>query len=74
VESDLIRSAVECTTCTNGDLAFMAMEDDGTVFLECQECLTGFLDLTAAGDTFRCEDLKARYRPATQAEVDRAVT
>lgn len=45
-----------------------------TVFLECQECLTGNVDLTAMGDMFRCENLKVRFRPATQAEVDRAVT
>ena len=73
VRHDLIGSPAECTVCTNGNLAFMTMEDDKTVFLECQECMTGYLDLMAAGDTFRCEDLVSRYRPSTQAEIDHAM-
>jgi hypothetical protein len=70
VRPDLIGSPAECSVCSNGYLAFMTMEDDKTVFLECQECMTGYLDLGAAGDTFRCESLSG-YRPSTQAEVDR---
>ena len=51
----------------------MTMEDDNTVFLECQECMTGYLDLKAAGHTFRCEDLVSHYRPSTQEEIDQAI-
>ena len=72
VRHDLIGSPAECTVCTNGYLAFMTMDDDATVFLECQECMTGYLDLTAAGATFRCEDLVSGYRPSTQSEIDQA--
>ena len=35
VRHDLIGSPAECTVCTNGYLAFMTMDDDATVFLEC---------------------------------------
>lgn len=49
----------------------MTMEDDGTVFLECQECLTGYLGVRTDAAMFRCEDLTRRYRPSTPAEVHR---
>lgn len=73
VRHDLIGSPAECTVCTNGYLAFMTMEDNKTVFLECQECMTGYLDLTAAGGMFRCEYLVSDYRPSTQPEIDRVI-
>lgn len=52
----------------------MTMEDDGSVFLECQECLAGYFGVRTDGTTFRCEDLTRSYRPSTPAEVHRETT
>jgi hypothetical protein len=72
VKSEIIGAPAECTVCTNGYLAYMTMDDGDTLFLECQECMTGYLAIDASGDTFRCEELPVQYRSATQAEVDQA--
>lgn len=70
--SEVISSPAGCTTCSNGHLAFMTMDEDNAVFLECQECLTGYRSIEGGGETFRCEDLTG-YRPSTRNEVERAV-
>lgn len=50
----------------------MTADEGESVFLECQECLTGYVGIESSGETFRCEDL-TNYRPATRGEADRAI-
>ena len=70
----MIKANLICVVCTNGDLDFMTRSEDGRVYLECAECMTGYwnaADLTAS-EKFRAEAVDWEARPATVEEVARA--
>jgi hypothetical protein len=60
----------ECKVCANGQLAVMSFSASDVLFLECQECMTGYPFGDPDAESFRCEDLFDAYRPASQAQVD----
>jgi hypothetical protein len=62
-------SDLECTVCANGRLVFMWDEDCGQLFLECEECMTGYWDVAGPSDTFRTEDSTAHTRLARIDEI-----
>lgn len=62
----------QCTTCTNGLLLFMVREGDQTVFLECEECMTTYLDVSAevlSTEPGWAPGMVPNTRFATEAEV-----
>ena len=65
-------SHLECLVCTNGRLGFVHQADNDHVFLECEECLTGYMDPANLAVTFRTEDLDASTSPATSAQITSA--
>ncbi len=62
-------SDLECTVCSNGRLVFMYDEDRSQLFLECEECMTGYWNVTDPSDTFRTEDSSSQTRLARLNEV-----
>ena len=49
-------SKLDCNVCTNGRLIYMHYMQDNILFLECEECMTGYWDIEKPGDTFRAEE------------------
>jgi hypothetical protein len=64
-----IFSELECTVCSNGRLVFMYDEAGGQLFLECEECMTGYWDVAGPSDVFRTEDWTNPTRLARIDEV-----
>ena len=65
-------SDLECIVCANGRLVYMYDEDRSKVFLECEECMTGYWDVAGPADIFRTEDSQAATRLARLEEITRA--
>ena len=64
---------VACTTCSNGLLVFLVGDDDGRVFLECEECMSTCAGIDDAGEAtgrtgFSFDD-DAPVSPATKAQI-----
>jgi hypothetical protein len=62
-------SDLECTVCANGRLVYMYDESSDRIFLECEECMTGYWDVTGLSDVFRTEDSTSPTRLARIDEV-----
>ncbi|MDG4822029.1 hypothetical protein O7635_09205 [Asanoa sp. WMMD1127] len=63
----MLVASINCQVCANGLVVFTMGAVSG-VFLECEECLTGYRS-PADLEPFRVEDLDEALRPATGNEV-----
>lgn len=60
----------DCPVCSNGLLVFMVQSESGRLFLECEECMTGYWGAPTLDDSFRTEEAEWPSRPATKSEVE----
>lgn len=68
----MLVASLQCTICTNGLLLFVVREDDQPVFLECEECMTTYVDVSAdglPGAPGWANDIESSTRFATEQEV-----
>lgn len=42
-----------CPFCAHGSLIFMRRDDDGALYLECDECMTTYTDVNPSGELVR---------------------
>lgn len=75
-----IRIQADCRTCGEGDLIYSRRTQDGVIFAECLECLTGYdvefdTNLSAGvrlGEVWRLEEADWDWEPANPEEVQSA--
>ncbi|MER6488982.1 hypothetical protein ABT264_36205 [Streptomyces virginiae] len=67
----LIESWLDCTVCNNGLLVFMTRTDTGRLYLECDECLSGYTAISTSGVDchFWTDQADWDGRPASRSDV-----
>lgn len=66
-----LTSWLQCTLCNNGLLAFAVRADTHHLYLECEECLSGYMTITARSvdDHFWPYEADRDDRPASHADI-----
>ncbi|MFE1561068.1 hypothetical protein ACFW6V_39565, partial [Streptomyces sp. NPDC058734] len=66
-----IASWLDCTLCNNGLLLFTVRTDTNRLYLECEECLSGYMTIAdgAVDDPFWPMDTDWDERPASRANI-----
>jgi hypothetical protein len=69
----MLRATALCRVCSNGDLVFSVRSDTGGALVECLECVTAYLDPSAApgGPILNLTEVDWSTRPASIADLRR---